>query len=147
MHNPTPAILSTLRAFVCSRPGLDPRNYISSWNDTNGRRAYFADARQIARDRRDALALLASMERMAAYDPSILADLQAAASNRLTWNGESWDYCTGQYFPVEYRRAACRVLSDAFHAHNVRVYGGDLASTRKNARSLFGRGIASRYFA
>lgn len=145
---PAPAILSTLRAFICQRPGFEPRNYISDWNDTEGRRAYWSDVFQAGQDRRDALTLLAFIERSAAYDPAILSDLSDAASRgRLTWNGTAWDYCTGQYWCVEYRRAAVRVLSDAIIASNARTHGLTLPQVRRSAANLFGRGIASRCFA
>ena len=32
---------------------------------------------------------------------------------RLTWDGDKLDYCTGQYYPVEYRKAICRALASA----------------------------------
>jgi hypothetical protein len=145
---PAPAILSTLRAFICQRPGFEPRNYISAWNDTEGRRAYRADVRRAGQDRRDALALLAFIERSAAYDPAVLSDLSDAASRgRLTWNGTAWEYCAGQYYPVEYRRAAVRVLSDAIIASNARTHNLTLPQVRRNVANRFGRGLALRCFA
>lgn len=80
------------------------------------------------------------------------------------------DYCTGQYFPTEYRRAACAVLSaaiwawwrehcmpekagtikrgefafDAYMRGKVRMSGGDWL--RSNARREFSRGVAARWF-
>lgn len=63
------------------------------------------------------------------------------------------EYCTGQYFPTEYRKAACAVLASALW-DNVRddipnegrdgQSPGDLI--RGHFRREFGRGLAARYF-
>jgi hypothetical protein len=77
------------------------------------------------------------------------------------------DYCTGQYFPTEYRRAVCAVLASALWTytrehcmpeptlhHNSEtgetlhrykgMHAGDWL--RAHFRQQFGRGIASRWF-
>lgn len=108
-------ILHALDVFARQRPGLDARNYISDWRDQEGRRAYFREMRSITRDLHDFRALLAQV----AWRTSITADdLRAgfrAYSGRLTLHERedgsvALDYCTGQYFPTEYRKAACAVL-------------------------------------
>ena len=105
------AILETLARFIASRPGLEWANYGDSTS-------YRADQRAIARDRRHAETLMAYVGRR----PSITADdLMRAArdaySGRLTITespeGFRIDYCTGQYYPTEYRRATCAVLASA----------------------------------
>jgi hypothetical protein len=55
------------------------------------------------------------------------------------------DYCTGQYFPTEYRAAACAVLATILwdYISPECKTGNDI---RKWARAEFGRGIASRWF-
>ena len=50
-----PDIITAVRAHIHSRPGLDPRNYATA-------AAYRADSRRAARDKGDALALLAALE-------------------------------------------------------------------------------------
>ena len=55
------AILAALDAWIRQRPGLDYGNYASGWNDVDGRRAYFRELRSIARDLREARALLATV--------------------------------------------------------------------------------------
>jgi hypothetical protein len=50
--------------------------------------------------------------------PGITAEHLTAAfprafSGRLSWDGAKLDYCTGQYWPTEYRAAACAVLASA----------------------------------
>ena len=63
-------ILAALQAFINQRPGLDPRDYISGWNDARGRAAYRSDSRRITRQLHDANAMLATV----ALRESITAD-------------------------------------------------------------------------
>lgn len=113
-------ILALLESWVTQRPGLDPRDYISGWNDTNGRSAYRSDSRRITQQRNDALAML----RYISLRESITADMLKAAiprafSGRLKLENVAGtyplklSYCTGQYWPTEYRAAACAVLAAA----------------------------------
>jgi hypothetical protein len=100
------AILNALRAWVAQRPGLEFGNY----GDVA---AYREEQRDIARDKKHAEILLNAVK----WRTSITADDLKAAfraySGRLSWNGERLDYCTGQYWPTEYRRAACAGLAAA----------------------------------
>jgi hypothetical protein len=72
------------------------------------------------------------------------------------------NYCTGQYWPVEYRRAVCRLLSQVLWGYvrdhvlpdvgtNARPHGSHMAQSpgdwlRAHFKREFGRRIASRYF-
>ncbi len=124
-------ILDALQAFVRQRPGFDPRNY-------GDRANYMGDVRPVTRQLRDAETLLAALK----WRDSITADdlLKAATSafsGRLTlaWTSVCKvchrdptlqhnhaprvviDYCTGQYFPTEFRAAVRAVLASALWAH------------------------------
>ncbi len=92
-----------LQAFVNQRPGMDPRDY-ASYTD------YRREAREITRDLHDFRALLS----LAFYTvPNLdekLTELLSRESGRLTLKNGRLEYCTGQYFPTEYRPAACRAL-------------------------------------
>mgnify|MGYP000943654692 CR=1 FL=1 len=96
-------ICHALRTFIASRPGLD----VADYGDV---RAYRAESRQITRDRGDALTLLNRIEPLEVTDAE-WADAFRAYSGRLTWDGAKLSYCTGQYYPTEYRRAAAAVLA------------------------------------
>jgi hypothetical protein len=138
-HTPAPAVcpFDALLAFVHQRPGMEPGNYATV-------RDYRAESRQVTQDLHDVRALVG----MARY--CIPADkLTAATSGRLTWEAArgQWDYCTGQYFAVEYRKAAARLLVDAIGRDwMTRHPGVTWPEARKWARVAFGRRIASRYF-
>lgn len=109
-------ILTALSSWISQRPGLDFANY----GDVP---AYRADLRQITKDRHDAERLL----NFVALRESITAEMLLAAfprgySGRLSISeatnkrGEvsaRLEYCTGQYWPTEYRKAACAVLAAA----------------------------------
>ena len=151
------ALINTLEKWVAKRPGLEPRDYIRHGLDHDGRAAYFAEARSITKDLNHARALLRYVE----LRPSITAEdiLKAARdsfSGRLTieplndGDGFSIDYCVGQYFPTEYRRAVCAVLSSAVW-NRIR---DDLPTDTDNkgdairaaARRELGQTLARRFF-
>lgn len=139
-------IVDALHRFAHQRPGLDPRNYISGWNDTEGRRAYFSEARSITRD------LHHFRELMRAVELSGIGadDLIRAADRRLTIHeGDKVhiEYCTGQYWPTEYRPAACRVLVSALWDYWRDRCGCETGDKiRAEARRSLSRGVASRWF-
>lgn len=104
-------ITQCLRKWIAQRPGLEFGNYGDA-------KAYRSEMRSITKDRHHAETLLRQVELM----DSITADALIAAAKgaysgrlRITEEGKriTIDYCTGQYFPTEYRRAACAVLSSA----------------------------------
>jgi len=172
-------ILAALQAFIEQRAGIDPRNY-GSWAD------YRREAREVTRDRHDAERLLRDIE----LRDSITADdiLQAARGGRLSIEVRPVyvsgkvavipghhvrddirvDYCTGQYFPTEYRKAAARLAASVLwnwkrdHAmpegsRQGATEGAILYPTGKGFVSAgswlrasfareYGRAIASRYF-
>jgi len=106
--NEKDTILAALSKFVESGPGLDFGNYgnISE---------YRAEQRQITRDLRDARALLSHwMMRSHVVSANDLKQaFESAFSGRLSWDGASLDYTTGQYYPTEYRKAVCAVIARA----------------------------------
>lgn len=138
-------ILDALAAWIRQRPGLDPRNYISGWHDAAGRAAYRAESRTITRQRHDAERLL----RYIHARPTITGvELLAGFNGRLTYTPErGLDYCVGQYWPTEYRAAACRVLVSVLWDRWAQ-YAGDMGADhiRETARHELGATIARRWF-
>lgn len=138
-----------LRKFIAQRSGMDYRNYGS-------RESFMEDYRPILQHGRDARRLLEYVEKR----DGITADdiIRATSGNgRLEFcklgDGLRLDYCTGQYFPTEYRAAACSMLAGLVWRYLVDGYsdlpntGEQAAAIRQRARRLFGRGVASRWFA
>lgn len=145
-------MLVKLGAFIDQRPGLDPANYFTGRDWTEERRNYDRERGRILRDKRQADQLL----RAVSLRSSITANdiLFASHNRRLTWNGDrmSWNYCTGQYFPTEYRAAACGLLAECLWTARIRDCGEKIISReigdklRKELRREFGRAIAWRWF-
>ena len=147
-------LLNALRTFVNQRPGLEFGNY----GDVS---AYRSEMRQITKQRAEALAMI---NYVAWHDSIIAEDIidasKRAFSGRLTINPDlSIDYCTGQYWPTEYRKAVACVMADVLWTYfrtNCDINKGkethqpgivDMSSPiRKTARRELGRSIASKYF-
>lgn len=142
-------LCAMLAAFISQRPGLDFANY----GDVS---AYRSESRQITADMHDAFALL---DAVAARDSLTADDMRAVlmGSGRLTLSEDGrLGYCTGQYFPTEYRKAAARALASMLWAY-WRVYAAPLdpspegrriggESIRTAARLAFRRRSVLRYF-
>lgn len=97
-------IINLLCKFVDSRPCLDFNDY--------GRdiKTYRAESREITNDRRDFYELLnVARWRVDNLSEKIEEEL-TTSGNRLTLEGNKLKYITGQYYPTEYRPAACRVI-------------------------------------
>lgn len=136
--------LEALDALAYSRPHLEPANYVGAYAGAYA--AYRADQRGNVQALNDYRAIRVCI----APDDATLAEL--ARGSRLSF--ETADdgtievsYCAGQYYPVEYRRAAVRLIASAWwrtqvHATPLRT-ADDL---RKQARRTFGPGIARRWF-
>lgn len=145
-------LLNTLGAFVRQRPGLECANYGSVTT-------YRAEMRQITRDRHDAERLINAV----AWRDSITAN-DIVVTSKYSFSGRlsiiekddgsfAIQYCTGQYFPTEYRKAVCSVLSHVmwgYYRKNALLSGhgedglGDYL--RATLRREFGRAVANRYF-
>lgn len=114
-------ILNLLSDWINQRPGLEWANYASGdWRES--RRSYWAEYRSILRDKRDAHILLSAVARSSITQPELTEAFSHAFSGRLTLTtnteGEPClEYCTGQYWPTEYRKAACAVLAQALWYH------------------------------
>jgi hypothetical protein len=107
-------IIEALRVFVNQRPGLEYGNY-GEW------KAYSAEVRSIGKDLREARQLLRAVELRDTITADDIVAATSAYSGRLSIierNGKvAIAYCTGQYWPTEYRRAVCAVLSSCLLAY------------------------------
>lgn len=147
-------VINALHKWLRQRPGLEFGNY----GDVS---AYRSEMRSITKDLQQAQAML----RTIAWRDSITADHIIAAakhaySGRLSIELRDdgkvrIDYCTGQYWPTEYRRAVCAVLSSVLWDYwrdnapkptddNDTASVGDYL--RLTAKRELGRGIARRWF-
>ncbi len=95
--------IDKLISFVNRRPGLDFCNY----GDLS---AYRSESRGITKDRQDFFELFALASRRCENLEKQLTDLLSNSPGRLTMKDGDLEYCTGQYFPTEYRPAANNIL-------------------------------------
>ena len=107
---PTTTTLDLLQKFVDQRPGLNFADY----GDV---RAYRNEAAEITRDRADFYELRRLVSLIGVNVEEKATDYLQKSSGRLTLEGGRLLYITGQYFPTEYRAAACRVLSSIIWRH------------------------------
>lgn len=142
-------ILEAIKSFVNQRPGFDLRNYDSMAN-------YRGDQRPVQKQREIALDLIRWIDW---HDESITAEmlLDAAKHNfsgrlSIAYDPETRkceiNYCTGQYFPTEFRLAVVRVLTGLIWDWLRASYDKDSGFRDyavKWARNEFGS-AASKYF-
>jgi len=146
-------IIDLLRQWVAQSHGIDPRNYISGHNDINGIAAYRQDVRQITKNLNDAQTLIRACELSDGLTAENLVNgFESAYSGRLelvrklTPKGEVWalDYCTGQYWPTEYRAVVCAVLVYALRDY-YRESGNTADDIRAKLTRVLGRKIVERW--
>ena len=130
-------ILGELAAFAAKRPRLECGSY-------NDHASYRAEIRGITRDLHHARALLTAVRLSGITEKQLI---EAFRSKRLSWDGQSLDYCVNSYFATEYRPAVCAVLASALWAY----YRDDCCADtcdkiRAAARRALPRAIASRWF-
>ena len=141
-------LIAALRAFINQRSGIDFRNYQSGdWKAS--RESFLGDYLPILKRGRQARALLRAVEFRDSITVENLMEASRAYSGRLQFveneKGVAVDYCKGQYFPTEYRNAACAVLAQCLWDYWRPDYKtGD--EIRKQARREFGRAIANEWF-
>lgn len=137
-------IVAALRKWIAQRPGLEFGNY----GDVS---SYRSEMRSITRDLHDARAMV----NYVAWHDSITAEtILGAADNggRLTMvtDGDkvAINYVTGQYWPTEYRRAVCALMSSVIWYWLRSNLGDDCTGDdiRKSARRELGASIARRWF-
>jgi hypothetical protein len=141
-------ILKLLDHWIRQRPGLEFGNYGDVAN-------YRQESRRITRQKRDAETLLRAVMWRSSIDVPQLKEAFGAFSGRLQFvelPKPHLEYCTGQYWPTEYRAAACAVLASALweYARNnipAEDHPGSAGDwLRDHFRKEFGRHIAERWF-
>lgn len=150
-----PNVAYMLKEFAYQRPGLDPRDY---GHGRDGYNCYRRESAEITRDLNDFKELYyLAVERMG------IESLNQALYHRLTTNDGRLtfnvgkcriEYCTGQYFPTEYRPAAARMLANIIwrsymeerNANGELIYntGHEIRTAIKNRR--ISRRIFTYYF-
>lgn len=139
-------ILEALGKHIAQRSGIDCRDYCSSWSDKDGRAAFMQDYRGMLKDGKEARELM----RYVSLKHSITADdilKHCTKNDRLSYNIEKnrFEYVTGQYFPTEYRSAACRLLVATIRSYYFEQ-GYKWEEITKILKGDLGRGLFNRWF-
>jgi hypothetical protein len=135
-------ILSALQKYVRQRPGFEYGNYGDATS-------YRADVREATKQLQHAERMLSAVGWRNGIDAQALKDaMRRAFSGRLSWDGKTLSYCAGQYFPMEFRAAACAVLASAlweyWRENGPTDVSGD--GIRAFARRELGASIGRRWF-
>ena len=159
------AIVAALYNWIKQRPGLEYGNYGEPTS-------YRAEIRSITKDLHDARLLLRHVE-LSSVTADQLKTAFRAFSGRLSCTVKpvyasgkvavipghvigytaTLDYCTGQYWPTEYRRAAAAVCASALWDHYREGYAASAKkdespgdAIRRNFRREYGRNFQERWF-
>jgi hypothetical protein len=149
MSKPTKQQLLSLINHLAYEPaGLDPRNY--GGDNTEGFRE---DKSRIALQLSDFKKIfIAVNNRDGLTEDHILFALDHSFSGRLSYEekSKSLTYCTGQYYPTEYRAACCAVLASALWSYMRDLMPADTDNKGQWLRDYFkkelGRGVGTRWF-
>ena len=144
--NPTKGqLIDALSVWIHQRPGLEYGNYGEPTS-------YRAECRQIRKDLHDARALLRSVELSQITGTELLAAFHAF-SGRMTWTEKGLEYCTGQYWPTEYRKVVAAICAKALWDYHREDYTADAKpgesagdAIRRNFMRRFGRAMQARWF-
>jgi hypothetical protein len=139
-------LIDALYVFINKRPQLEFNNY-------GDRQSYMRESRAITKDLHHARTLLRALrlsDSITAED--IISASRTAFSGRLTINVTNdglvnIDYCTGQYFPTEYRKAVAAICASTlwtFYRNECGYATSD--RIRQAAQRGLGRTIARHYF-
>lgn len=102
--------IDLLTKFVNSRGHFDTRDYFENWRDTAGVQAFRQDYNTFLKQGKIYRELLrACIDRVEDLNAKLTIKLENSGDRLRLVNGKL-QYITGQYYPTEYRGAACRVL-------------------------------------
>jgi hypothetical protein len=140
------SIIDALNTFANKRPQLEFNNY-------GDIKSYRAESRAITKDLHHARNLLRALElSQSITGEDIIRASEHAFSGRLSINVTndglvSIDYCTGQYFPTEYRKAVAAICASTlwtFYRNKCGYATGE--RIRQAAKRDFNSTIVRHYF-
>ena len=134
------SILNQLTKFVLKKPGFDPADYFyhsdSLKNKIDGIKALKADRRISLKDRESYFDILELLSFQLPDYIDLSAGLETYIKNsnwRITIDeNNKIQYITGQYFPTEYRCAACQVLGGYFRQEFMKFHKFTFPDQMKN---------------
>ena len=140
-HKTQKPTLDQLIDFATARPGLDFFNY----GDAS---SYRQESRRIKTDLHNFLELMTACFRFVDNLEEALTDELVNSNRRLTLINGRLEYCTGQYYPTEYRPAACAVLVSVLWDARRKIYGDQFSANkfRDHLKRKLSTRVYRRYF-
>ena len=105
-------VLCAIVDYAAQNAGLEWGNYATT-NYKESYAAYDRERRKIGRDWDRVKQAIKQLYWVNGTDADILAAMPSAYSGRLAWINGKVEYCTGQYWPTEYRQAVAAVIEEA----------------------------------
>jgi len=102
----------TADIFKAFRKWINQNSRIDRANYGGDNKAFWDEVRGIRKQQARARKALRAAEKYPFNAESMAEALRRSYSGRLEWNGEYFEYCTGQYFPTEFAQAAAAVLEN-----------------------------------
>jgi hypothetical protein len=124
-------VVRVLAAYAAQNPGLEYGNYCAAGrSDAAGRRAYFAEARGITRQLHRVREAVHCAHAVRDADLVEAAGLAFSGRLSITVDGDraTVAYCTGQYWPTEYRAAVAAVIERAIEIAYARGLDAQVAA-------------------
>jgi hypothetical protein len=139
-------LLDALYVFINKRPQLEFNNY-------GDRQSYMRESRAITKDLQHARTLLRALRLSDSITTEdIISASRSAFSGRLSINVTDdglvkIDYCTGQYFPTEYRKAVAAICASTLWTFYRNKCGyATVDRIRQAAKRDFNSTIVRHYF-
>ena len=131
--------LHSLYDFATKRPNIQPADYAGY---TEG---YRKDVKEASKQRFVFLNLYRAVNSILTEE-QIEKQLEVYESNkdRMHYNGEEWEYTAGQYWPLEYRAAAARILWHILYCYVADNY--DSASIKTQLVRIAGRTVVNYFY-
>jgi hypothetical protein len=135
-----------LQSFVNQKPGLEFADY----GDVS---AYRSEMREITNDRKDFYELLnVCLMTIENFEQKLIDQLKNN-NGRLALKNGKLEYCTGQYYPTEYRPAANRILATLIWRNARELYADQLNDKmtlrqfiNKKYKTQLSRRVLKNYF-
>lgn len=125
-------LLDDLTNFVMTRPRFEPELF-GCYAD------YKREWRESLRDRDDALRMIRFIEN---HESITFKDIVQHFGSRLRYVENELDYIPNQYYPAEYRAAACSMLSNIIFTWMI----GCSYNPKSFAKKVFGKSLGVRWF-
>lgn len=132
--------IESLYDFATKKPGISPIDY-GGYNEW-----YRKDSKEATKQRLIFLDLYRAVNSVLTSEQieKQLERYEASKKDRMHYNGEKWEYTAGQYYPLEYRAAAARILWHILYSYVAESY--DSSKIKTQLVRIAGRTVVNYFF-